>query len=235
MQKNLDFDNYLFKDRVDASEKLLEVLPKEMLKGEDWLLLALSKGGALISSIIAKKLELNFDLFIVEPIFAPKNDECEVAMVSESKDIIMHEALINSFDISEEYIYEEANKIYKKDIETLINIYRYSLPLPDIKGRSILFVDEGIESGLRSICAIKSVLNMDIKKVSIAVPMLDKTIFHELDMKVDSIYTYKKVENFIRTDYYYEEYDKIKSKKFEFLLKYSANFLPNKKGEANEP
>jgi len=238
MQKNSDFDNidtYLFKDRIDAANKLLEVLPKEMLKKEEWLILALSKGGAVISSIISKELGINFELFIVEPILAPKNDECEIAMVSESRDIVMHEALINSFEIDEEYIYEEANRVYKNKIESVISRYRYSLPLPDLKNRSILLVDEGIESGLRTMCAIKSVLNMDIKKVSIAVPMIDRGIFHELDMKVDSIYTCKKVDNFIRTDYYYEEIEKIKRKKFELMLKGDDNFLPNIKGEANEP
>jgi len=97
MLETLDFENYLFKDREDAANRLLEILPKETAKSEDWVLLCVSSGSVPIVEIIANELELGYDLLFVEPIFAPNNDECQVAMVSEKEEIVIHYNLIESF------------------------------------------------------------------------------------------------------------------------------------------
>jgi putative phosphoribosyl transferase len=229
MPKILESDTFLFKDREDAANKLLDILPIDELKSENWILLALSKGGVIISSILSQKIGLDFDIFIVEPILAPQNDECEIAMVSESKEIVMHEALVNSFEIGEDYIYDEAKRIYNETIVAKINRFRKSLFLTNLFDSSVLLVDEGCESGLSTMCAIKSVLNMNIKKVSIAVPVIADDLFHNLDLKVDNIFACHKIEHFITTSYYYEELEKPKSKKIEIILEESKNYLPYKK------
>ncbi len=229
MPENLSSNRQYFNTRFDAANKLLEILPKELLKTEEWILLALSKGGVEIASFIANELDLDFDIFIVEPIFAPQNSECEIAMVSETKDIVMIDALIDSFEIDENYIYQKAQEIHDSTILQHINLFRVSLPLSDINSRSILLIDEGCESGLSTMCAIKSILNLQAKKVSVAVPIIAEDLYHNLDLIVDNIFANHKIEHFISTEYYYEELEKLKDKKVLKILKSSSHYLPNKK------
>jgi len=229
MSKNLVFNDYDFIDIDDATQKLLDNLPIEMIKKDNFLLLALSKGGVKIASNLCKNLELEFDLFFVAPILAPKNDECEIAMVGHSQEIVLHEALIKSFEIDENYIYEEAKRLYEDKIIGWNNRYRKGELLPTIKGRSVLLIDEGCESGLSTMCAIKSVLNLGANKVSLALPVIADDLFHQFDLMVDEIFTVYKKKNFISTEYYYQDHQKIKSKELLRVLSNSGCFMPNKK------
>ena len=229
MPENLDSNNYIYTNRQEAVDDLLEILPKDLMQKENWILLALSRGSVEMAAYIANELGLDFDIFIVKSIMAPENDECEIAMVSETKEIVIQESLVDSFGIDENYVYEEAERVYNEKIVENINKYRKSLPISDLKDRSVLLIDEGCETGLSTMCAIKSALNLHTKKVSIATPVIAEDLFHTLDLKVDKIYTNHRILHFISVKYYYEELERLKSKKILDLLQKCKYYLPNKK------
>jgi putative phosphoribosyl transferase len=234
MQENLDFNEYIYNNRQEAVEDLLSILPHDVMQKENWIILALSRGSVEMAEKIADRLSLSFDIFIVKPIVAPNNADCQIAMVSETKEIVIHDALVASFGISEDYIYAEAQRRY--DEEILDNIYKFrkSLPLSDLKDKTILLVDEGCETGLSTMCALKSVLNLEIKKVSLATPVIAEDLFHNLDLKVDKIYTNHRIDNFIEVSYYYKELERIPGKVIRKKLDESAYYLPYQKEKENE-
>ena len=234
MQENLDSDTYIYANRTEAVEDLLSILPIEVMQKEDWILLALSRGSVEMAEKIADELSLSFDIFIVKPINAPNNADCQIAMVSETKEIVIHDALVHSFGISEDYIYAEAGRRYNDDIIDNIYKFRKSLPLSDLKDKSVLLIDEGCETGLSTMCALKSVLNLHTKKVSLATPVIAEDLFHHLDLKVDKIYTNHKIENFIQVEYYYKELERIPGKVIREKLDQSAYYLPYQKEKEHE-
>ncbi len=234
MQTNLDFESYIYANRAEAVEDLLSILPREVMQKERWVLLALSRGSVEMAQKIAEVLSLSFDIFIVKPILSPNNADCQIAMVSETKEIVIHDALVDSFGIPEDYIYAEAERRYNDDIMDNISKFRKALPLSNLKDRSVLLIDEGCETGLSTLCALKSVLNLHIKKVSLATPVIAEDLFHHLDLKVDKIYTNHRIENFISVEYYYKELERIPSKVIQKMLDKSAYYLPYKKEKNNE-
>ncbi|MCH9812403.1 MAG: sodium:proton antiporter [Epsilonproteobacteria bacterium] len=228
MPENLDSKNYLFNHREDAAKKLLDILPQDLMQQEEWVILCLSNGAVSIAEIIAKKLKINYDLLFVEPIYAPNNDECQVAMVSEVEEIVIHHDLVDSFGITLDYIYGEAQRKYQHKLLEYQNLYRKSLSLSDMKERNVLLLDEGCETGLITLCALKSTLALGVKKVSVATPMIADDLYHHLEMKVDKIYTNYKVKDFIAVDYYYRELEEVKRKKTRKILEESTWYLPFK-------
>jgi len=234
MQTNLDSDTYIYENRQEAVKDLLSILPCDVMQKEEWILLALSRGSVEMAEKISAALSLFFDIFIVKPIVAPNNKECQIAMVSETKEIVIQDALVNAFGISEDYIYAEAKRRYNDDILDNIYKFRKSLPLSDLKDKTILLIDEGCETGLSTMCALKSVLNLHTKKVSLATAVIAEDLFHDLDLKVDKIYTNHKIENFIEVAYYYKELERIPSKKIRKKLEESAYYLPYQKEKENE-
>ena len=234
MQKNLDFSTCIYQNRQEAVDDLLSLLPHEIMQKEHWILLALSRGSVEMAEKIAHTLSLSFDIFIVKPIVAPNNADCQIAMVSETKEIVIHEALVESFGISEDYIYAQAQRRYDEDILENIYKFRKALPLSDLKDKTVLLVDEGCETGLSTMCALKSVLNLQTKKVSLATPVIAEDLFHNLDLKVDKIYTNHRIENFIEVSYYYKELERIPGKVIRKKLEESAYYLPYQKEKENE-
>lgn len=229
MTENSDFDhNYIFISRQDATIALYNILPHDIMKSENWLILCLSSGSVSMAEYISSKLNIDYDIILVSPIFAPNNDECEIAMVSESEEIIIHDNLVDSFEISRDYIYERAKDEYEDRIVEFKKIYRKSLPLSDLTDRAVLLIDQGCETGLSTICALKSTIKLGAKKVSLAFPVMAEDLYGNLNMKVDKIYTNKKIRDFIEVEYYYTSLEEPKEIEIKKILKKSKNYLPFK-------
>ena len=94
-----------FADQRDAANKLLELLPKDELKANNFLILCLSLKSVIMCDAIARGLDLDYEILFSEDIKAPNNDECDIACVSESEDVVINEALRSSFEITKDFIY----------------------------------------------------------------------------------------------------------------------------------
>ena len=200
----------LFKNRDDASKKLLDVLPFESMQQESWIVLASSIGGVPIAKQIANKLNAQFDFIFNQKINSIKNNECEIAIVTETKDIIIHEELMRSFDIKLDDIYQQANKIWDSKIQEDIEYYRNNKKIINMKDKSILLIDEGLNTGLTMMACIKSVINCGAKSVAVGVPVLPKVTIADIESIADDLYFVDAPAHFVSIDFYYEELPEIK-------------------------
>jgi len=228
MQTNSD-SNLLYKDRHDATLALIEQLPTGVMQREEWIILALSTGGAVLAQEIAERLDLDFDLLLMEPIYAPNNRECEVAVVSEGKEIVMIDRLIDSFEISRDFIYQEGERRYNDAILKRQNQLRGGDALCKLEDRHILLIDEGCETGLRTMCALKTVLARSIRKVSFATPMIAEDLYQAFELKFDQIYTVHKLKDFISVDYYYRSLPELTGREIMQRVQKSRHFCHNRK------
>jgi putative phosphoribosyl transferase len=231
MAENSDFDNYLFEDRQHAYKELLEVLPIKVMQHEEWILIALSPAGVEITLKLAERFGFDFDLLFTEAITAPNNDECQLAMVSETNDIVIEEKLVESFGISLDYIYDEGEKLFHQYIANYQHRYRKGLGISDLKDKSVLLIDQGCETGFNVMCALKSVINMGVRKVSLATPLIPDDLYSVVDKKVDKIYTVHQIKDFIEVSYYYRNAEEPDPKALQNMLENCKHFLPLKKGE----
>lgn len=200
-----------FGTRLDALDKLLDVIPSDVLKKPNTMLIAISEGGLVMANEIIKRYALPLDFLFTEPILAPKNPECEVAIVSESMDISINEALVESFDITYDFIYGEAQRRYEEKI--LPNIYRFRKGeiIRSLSKKNIIIIDDGVETGLTMRVALKTCTKKLASTITIATPVISADALEMLDDNADVIYSVYSPKHFVNTKYYYEEYDKIDS------------------------
>lgn len=215
MMKSLRF---MFKNRQDAAAGLYNSLPIERMRDEQWSIMAISSGGLFIAQEINKRLNLPLDLIITAAITAPNNSDCELARVSENEEIVINHALLEAFDVQIDYIYGEATRKYEDKI--LADAYRYRKGelLSTLKNKTILLVDEGSESGLKLMCAIKTALEKKAKAIYVAVPIMPIEVYDSAKALVDDIFSIAEVEDYIDTRYYYFELDDIKPDMIEEIL-----------------
>lgn len=220
MAKNI---SEYFINRDDALQRLIEVMPIDDMRKRNNIVIAISYGGVLFARNLAKILQSPFDLLFTASIPAPANPECPIAMISETYDIITHDALIQSFDISNDYIYGEAKRRYEEEILSTIYKIRKGKVISSLKGEDVIIVDEGIDSGLTITTVIKSCINRQAKSVSIAVPVMPADIEILLRDIVDNIYTVLRPAHFVEIINYYDEYKPLPLNDVETIL--SENFL----------
>ena len=202
-------DNKLFKNREDAFIKLSEVLPLDEMVQESWIVIATSAGAVPIAFRLAQRLNANFDFMFTHKVTAPKNDECEVAIVTETNEIIIQEELMIPFDIKLEDIYADANKKYKTNIQDYIKEYRCGKEIINMNGKNVLLVDEGLNTGLTMMACIKSAISEKAKSVSVAVPILPEVTVSDIESIADDLYYVDAPAHFVTIDFYYESLEDI--------------------------
>lgn len=209
----------LFHDRADALKKLSKVLPLESMGQESWIVIATSAGAVSIAYELSKKLNAKFDYIFTQKINTSKNDECELAIVTETQDIIIQEELMKAFDIKLEDIYDIANKKYNNEIQEYINRYRDGNSIINMKNKNVLLVDEGLNTGLTMMACIKSIISHQASSVVVAVPILPEVTIGDIESIADDLYYVEAPAHFVSIDFYYDTLNTVELKEIKNIIK----------------
>ena len=197
-------DKIYFKNREVAAYRLLDVLPIDSMKLEDWTVISSSYGGFEIAKIIAKALNSKYDMMFSGKIYAPNNEDCEIAVVTEHEEVLIHEELIKAFDISLDYVYSKSKQVYDESIVKTVNKFRHGEKIQKFENKNVLIVDEGINTGLTMMACIKTAINLKAKSISVATPILPTASIPTIESIADDLYFIKKLDHFVEIDFYYD-------------------------------
>ncbi len=211
--------NIIFDNRKDAFRKLCKVLPLGKMQQESWTVIATSAGAVPIAFELSKELNAAFDFIFTYKVNAPKNDECEMAIVTETQDIIIQDEMMKSFDIKLEDIYKEANEKYNIQIKEYLSKYRDGKEIIDMKGKNILLVDEGLNTGLTMMACIKSAISGGAKSVAVAVPILPEVTINDIESIADDLYYVQAPAHFVSIDFYYDILENIELEQINDIVK----------------
>jgi putative phosphoribosyl transferase len=208
----------LFKNRVESTKALVDTLPISKMKDEDWIVIATSANGVPIANDISKLINSEFDFMFSEKLFAPLNHECEIAIVTENQDVIIHEELVRTFNIDLDFIYAQAEILYQVTILSYIAQYRDGDNIKDLKNQNVLLIDEGLNTGLTMMACIKTAISLGAKSVSVAVPIIPKATVGDIESIADDLYCPNILEHFVAIDFYYDQLDEISFDKVKKIL-----------------
>jgi predicted phosphoribosyltransferase len=172
-----------FEDRRDAGRKLAERLAA--YKGRDDVrLFALPRGGAVIGAEISEALGLPLDLIVTRKIGAPENEEYAVGAMAETGEIVWNEAerAAHDPDALERVVAKERAEA-KRRAET----YRGGRPLPDLRGKTALIVDDGLATGYTMRAAVAAAKHQHADKIVVAVPHGAHDSIKALRKEVDEV------------------------------------------------
>jgi len=210
--------NQYYLDRDDAARKLIEILPIDRIRSEKWKIIAVSSGGLKIASAVALRAGVTANILFSESINAPANPDCELGRVSETEEIVVHEELVNAFDVQYDYIYGEAHRKHEEKILSSIYKFRKGSQFPNLEDQHVLLIDEGCESGLKLMTGIKTAMNMNAKAVFVAIPVAPKSVAEALNQIVDESYIIHEVNDYVKTYCYYKDFKPVTGKEIEEIL-----------------
>ena len=213
--------SHYFTERDDAARQLIDTLPLDLLRKNETVVIGVSEGGVYFADRIAKAIQAQMDILLTEPILAPNNPEVAIAMISETEEVVMHKALVDAFEINEDFVYNEAQRKYEEEVLGYVYRYRKGKDLVSLKGKYVILADECIETGLTMMVALKSVIAREAKNIYIATPILDKSVYENLLSVCDGVFCPHKIEDYISIEYYYEQF---KQMTFEEILEIVASY-----------
>lgn len=155
-----------FRDRTDAGERLARVLRPTL--GPDALLLALPRGGVVVGAAIAEALRCPLDALVVRKIGHPSDPEYGVgAVVEEFPPVLDADQLIRA-GLTEEDL-APTIRLEQQEVERRVRRYRAGEPLPEVRGRTVVLVDDGIATGGTMRAAIRALRARRPHRVIVAV------------------------------------------------------------------
>ncbi|MCZ6835889.1 MAG: alpha/beta fold hydrolase [Planctomycetota bacterium] len=152
---------------MTAATELAENL--EFVKPENPLILGLVNGGVIIAEIVARHLNAPLDVMLIEKLPAPNPPHHIVGVVDEHGRISMIESTARWHHLTSQQMVEPARKVFEALQKKRIRI-REILPEIEVRGRTVVLVDEGIDTGARMLGAIASVRDRGARKVVVAAP-----------------------------------------------------------------
>jgi len=209
MQTDSSLNTVYFNDREDAARQLISALPLELFADNEPVVIGVSEGGVFFADKIAQAVKGQMDILLTEGILAPNNPELAIAMVSETEEVVMHKALIDAFNISEDYVYGEAQRKYEEEVLSYVYRYRKGKELLPLAGKYVVLADECVETGLTMMVALKSVIARGAKDIYIATPILDKTVYQNLLSVCDGVFCPHKIDDYISIEYYYKNFEQL--------------------------
>lgn len=192
-----------FINQEDAAKHLIEEL--ENVNFYNTTILSISTDAQSLAQSVASHFNLPLEHLVLDPIPAPENPECIIAVVSELMDVVIDENLSQSFEISTDYVYEKAQEHYEKNIIPLARRIRKGERISSFANKNILIVDESVETGFSIEVAIKTCVNNGCKSASVATPVLSKDVESYLLKICDCVYKVISPAYFVSTNYYYKD------------------------------
>ncbi len=144
----------MFQNRSRAGRDLAELLLDRALPSP--VVLALPRGGVPVGHEVAQALQAPMDVLVVRKVGAPKQPEYGIGAIAESGVSVMDDHRIHSLGIEPRQLKDliEAERV---ELDRRVQHYRGSRPLPDLTGRSVVIVDDGLATGVTAEAAVQAV------------------------------------------------------------------------------
>jgi putative phosphoribosyl transferase len=157
-----------FQDRVEAGQRLAQILSH--LKGRDVVVLGIPRGGVVVANEVARALGAPLDVVVTKKIEAPGEPEFALGAVTQEGDVIIDQAAAESLGATAEYLDGQV-RIKKEEVKERLERLRGGTPYPELEGKVVVIVDDGIATGSSISAAVMSVKKKNPREVIVAVPV----------------------------------------------------------------
>ena len=196
----------LFKDRLEAGEKLAEILSD--YRGERAAVIAVPRGGVEVGYAIASKLDIPLEVTVPRKIGSPMDPELAVGAVAEDGTIYVEEEVSRMLGVREDWIRIEAERELQ-EVRRRLEIYRGGKPLPSLEGYTILLVDDGIATGATIIATARFLRKLNPEKLIIAAPVAPPEVLPKLSKEADDIRCLETPTPFFAIGQFYQSFPQL--------------------------
>src|SRR5215217_7472343 len=189
-----------FHDRYDAGRQLAERL-RVYANRPDTIVLALPRGGVPVGYEVARALHIPFDVFLVRKLGVPGHEELAMGAIASDGVRVLNEEVVQNLGISEAVI-DTVAAIERRELSRRERLYRGSQPPPEVRGKTVILVDDGLATGSTMRAAVEALRQLRAARIVVATPSVCDAFQELVDEMVCSITP----EPFYAVGLWYEEF-----------------------------
>jgi putative phosphoribosyl transferase len=206
----------IFRDRSEAGKYLATRLLKYKNR-PDVLVLALPRGGVPVAFEVAKALHAPLDIFLVRKLGVPGHEELAMGAIATGGVRVLNEEIVDQLSIPSRVI----DSVAAKELEELRRreiAYRGDRPEPDVKGKTVILVDDGLATGSTVRAAAKALRQQGPARIVVAVPVSAPETCDEYRIGVDEIVCAVTPEPFYGVGLWYRDFSQTTDEEVRELL-----------------
>lgn len=210
-----------YKDRAEAGRILAEALAaysaRDSGNGHDLYVLALPRGGVPVAAKVSEKLGAGLDLILVRKLGLPGHEEFAMGAIASGNTQVMNEDVLAYRNISPEAI-DQVVARERTELNRREEVYRGSRPFPDLAGRRVILVDDGLATGATMRAAVEVVRAQLPRQLIVAVPVAPASTLQALRADVDDVVCPATPEPFLAIGRWYRDFGQTSDEEVQDLL-----------------
>jgi putative phosphoribosyl transferase len=205
-----------FRDRRDAGRRLAAEL-RAYAQRPDVILLALPRGGVPVGAEVARALGAPLDVFVVRKLGVPWHDELAMGAIASGGVQVLDRDLMRLAHVSEEQL-RQVIATEEAELERREHLYRGDRPFPDLRGKTVILVDDGLATGASVRAAIAALRKKEPKRIVVAVPVAAQEVCDSFREVADEIFCAETPEPFRAVGMWYDDFSQTTDEEVHALL-----------------
>ncbi len=191
----------------------------------DVIVLGLPRGGVPVAYEVAQALRVPLDVFIVRKLGVPGFEELAVGAIASGGVRVLNEEVADTLPNADEII-DAVTAKETAEIERREHEYRDGRPAPDLSGKIVILIDDGLATGATMRAAVKALRQRGAAKIVVAVPVGPPDTCREFEDLADEVVCASAPEFFQAVGQYYEDFSQTSDEEVRDLLAKGAQNRP---------
>ena len=209
-----------FRDRRHAGQELAERLAAYAGR-PDVVVLGLPRGGVPVAFEVARALGAPLDVFLVRKLGVPDHRELAMGALASGGVRVLNERVVRELGIPEAAIDAVAAEEHR-ELDRRERAYRGDRPSPDVAGRAVILIDDGLATGSTMRAAVAALRRLAPARAIVAVPAAAPATCDQLRAEVDEVVCAITPEPFHAVGLWYEDFSPTTDEEIRDLLEQAA-------------
>jgi predicted phosphoribosyltransferase len=206
-----------FCNRNEAGQFLAQRLMKYANR-PDVIVLALPRGGVPVAFEVARALNAPLDVFLVRKLGLPEREELAMGAIATGGVRVLNEEVIQVLRVPDEVIDAVADQ-EQQELERRERLYRGDRPPPDVRGKVVLLVDDGLATGSTMRAAVAALRKQCPARIVVAVPVGAPDTCDEFREEADEVVCARTPEPFYAVGLWYADFSQTTDAEVHDLLR----------------
>ena len=206
----------LFRDRADAGRHLLSRLGAYHGR-PDVVVLGLPRGGIPVGYEVARGLGAPLDVFVVRKLGVPGQEELAMGAIATGGVRVVNRDVVDALHIAPDVL-DRAAAQELRELERRQRSYRGDRPEPQVEGRTVILVADGLATGSTMRAAVQALRQQRPARIVVAVPVAAFATCEELRREVEEVVCFATPEPFMAVGRFYDDFSQTTDEEVHDLL-----------------